>query len=211
MSIIVQGAITIARKSGKRGDFNVGDLSTEIGEFEVKDALIEEFDPGRYTGRFVIDWIQPDSFTYRGRVFVKNRAKLAEILIDEGERGEPQPQMPPEPDPIEAERAAAPQAPAQPDAANAAGPESQPAFADVAPAGLAIGRTGQAASPEDPDLMLFGAELNAFVVEREAVKLDPTVDRQQFRAQRDRLKAIGYRFNPKTQEWLCGDANDIPF
>ncbi|MBL8344916.1 MAG: DUF3275 family protein, partial [Rubrivivax sp.] len=68
MSIIVNGSITIVRKSGKRGDFNVGDLNTEICEFEVKDALIEEFDPGKYTGRFVIDWIQPDSFTYRGRV-----------------------------------------------------------------------------------------------------------------------------------------------
>jgi hypothetical protein len=202
MSIIVNGSITIARKSGKRGDFNVGDLNTEIGEFEVKDALIEEFDPGKYTGRFVIDWIQPDSFTYRGRVFVKNRAKLAEILIDEGERGEPQQQMPPEPDPIEAE-AAAPQP-----------PSTQPAIGltstDAAQATTGAASTAtNAAAADDPDLALFGAELHAQFTQREPLQLDPTVDRQQFRAQRDRLKAIGYRFNPKTQGWLHDD--DITF
>lgn len=201
MSIIVNGSITIARKSGKRGDFNVGDLNTEIGEFEVKDALIEEFDPGKYTGRFVIDWIQPDSFTYRGRVFVKNRAKLAEILIDEGERGEPQQQMPPEPDPIEAEAAAA-----QP-------PSDQPAIGLTPDAPQATTGTESTAATapaaDDPDLALFGAELHAQFTKREPLQLDPTVDRQQFRAQRDRLKAIGYRFNPKTQGWLHDD--DIAF
>lgn len=201
MSIIVNGSITIARKSGKRGDFNVGDLSTEIGEFEVKDALIEEFDPGKYTGRFVIDWIQPDSFTYRGRVFVKNRAKLAEILIDEGERGEPQQQTPPEPDPIESEAAAPPPQTTQP--AEAASSGATQASAD------AQSPATKTAAADDPDLALFGAELHAQFAQREPLQLDPTVDRQQFRAQRDRLKAIGYRFDPKTQGWLYGD--DIAF
>lgn len=202
MSIIVNGFITIARKSGKRGDFNVGDLNTEIGEFEVKDALIEEFDPGKYTGRFVIDWIQPDSFTYRGRVFVKNRAKLAEILIDEGERGEPQQQMPPEPDPIEAE-AAAPQPQSVQPAGGLTSSDAAQATTDAASA------AANAAAADDPDLALFGAELHAQFAQREPLQLDPTVDRQQFRAQRDRLKAIGYRFNPKTQGWLHDD--DIAF
>lgn len=202
MSIIVNGSITIVRKSGKRGDFNVGDLNTEIGEFEVKDALIEEFDPGKYAGRFVIDWIQPDSFTYRGRVFVKNRAKLAEILIDEGERGEPQQQMPPEPDPIEAE-AAAPQPPSTQPATGLT--SSDPTQATTGTEST----TDTAAAADDPDLALFGAELHAQFAKREPLQLDPTVDRQQFRAQRDRLKAIGYRFNPKTQGWLHDD--DIAF
>ncbi|MBL8345385.1 MAG: DUF3275 family protein [Rubrivivax sp.] len=201
MSIIVNGTITIARKSGKRGDFNIGDLNTEIGEFEVKDALIEEFDPGKYTGRFVIDWIQPDSFTYRGRVFVKNRAKLAEILIDEGERGEPQQQTPPEPDPIESEAAAPLPQTTQP--AEAASSDAGQASAD------AQSPPTKAAAADDPDLALFGAELHAQFAQREPLQLDPTVDRQQFRAQRDRLKAIGYRFDPKTQGWLYGD--DIAF
>ena len=36
----------------------------------------------------------------------------------------------------------------------------------------------------------------------DALKLDPTVDRNVFRKQRDRLKAIGYRFEPMGQQWI---------
>jgi hypothetical protein len=34
------------------------------------------------------------------------------------------------------------------------------------------------------------------------VALDPTVDRARFRRQRDRLKELGYRFEPLQQSWL---------
>ena len=101
MSVRVRGTINIQRKSGRRGDFNIGDLSTEIGTFEVKDALIEQFEPGTYSGEFIIQWIEPDSFSWRGRVFVKNRATLVEILVDEADEGAPPPATPPEPDPID--------------------------------------------------------------------------------------------------------------
>jgi hypothetical protein len=193
MSITVSGSIIIARKSGKRGDFNVGDLSTEIGEFEVKDAVIEEFDPGKYTGRFVISWIQPDSFTYRGRVFVKNRAKLEEIFVDDdGERGEPQQAPPPEPDPIDT------QAPnIKPAPPVAAGNDAEPQT--------------KGANASDPDQALFGAEIHELVAARATIKLDPTIDRALFRAQRDRLKAIGYRFDPKAQAWEQPGSGDIAF
>jgi hypothetical protein len=76
MSIRVRGTITIQRKTSSRGAFNVGDLVTEIGEFEVKDSLIEEFEPGKYSGDFLIKFIAPDSYSWRGRVFVKVRATL---------------------------------------------------------------------------------------------------------------------------------------
>ena len=36
------------------------------------------------------------------------------------------------------------------------------------------------------------------------LKLDPTVDRNVFRKQRDRLKALGYTFEPIGQQWLKG-------
>jgi len=108
MSIRVRGTIAIVRKSSRRGDFNVGDLATEIGEFEVKDSLIEEYEPGHYTGEFLIKWIEPDSFAWRGKVFVKNRATLDEIFIDEAEEGGTPPAPPPEPDPIDSTPEAAP-------------------------------------------------------------------------------------------------------
>jgi hypothetical protein len=85
MSISVRGTLVVQRKRGRKGEFNVADLSTEIGEFEVKDALIEEFEPGRYTGDFVVKWIEPDSFSWRGKVVVKKRASLRS---EEGRVGE---------------------------------------------------------------------------------------------------------------------------
>jgi hypothetical protein len=252
MSIIVPGSLTISRKSGKRGDFNVGDLLTEIGEFEVKDALIEEFDPGKYTGRFALEWIAPESFTYRGRVFIKNRARLAEVFIDQGESGDQPKAEPPEPDPIDTEAKPVAKldanaagvasntdlAPAQANASDAGpnavvdAPLSRPSAATQAPAPAVPASTASTtastassvsnannsalAAPSepgevDPDKALFGAQIHALVAERATVKLDPTVNREQFRAQRDQLKALGYHFDPKDQTWVHDDALDLAF
>ncbi len=191
MSIRVRGTITIQRKTSARGAFNIGDLSTEIGEFEVKDSLIEEFEPGKYTGDFIIRWIAPDSFAWRGRVFVKNRATLDEIIVDEADEGAPAPSAPPEPDPIE-------HAPA-PSQAKATQQQETPA-PSAAP-------VTDARKPEGKvdDVGLFGEELVALLQECAPIKLDPTVDREQFRKQRDRLKEIGYSFDAKAQTWSIKD------
>jgi hypothetical protein len=191
MSIRVRGTITIQRKTSARGAFNIGDLSTEIGEFEVKDSLIEEFEPGKYTGDFIIRWIAPDSFAWRGRVFVKNRATLDEIIVDEADEGAPAPSAPPEPDPIE-------HAPA-PSQAKATQQQETPA-PSVAPVTDARKPAGQV-----DDVGLFGEELVALLQECAPIKLDPTVDREQFRKQRDRLKEIGYSFDAKAQTWSIKD------
>ena len=208
MSVRVRGTINIQRKVGRRGDFNIGDLSTEIGTFEVKDALIEQFEPGKYSGEFIIQWIEPDSFSWRGRVFVKNRATLVEMLVDEADEGAPPPTpaTPPEPDPIDSvEHRPVPQ---------------QPRTTHSAPG--ATSRTPSGASPatssadpvaptpvvhaEGGDAELFGSEIHSLILARNAVKLDPIVDRELFRQQRDRLKVLGYAFNAKSQTWLQKDA-----
>lgn len=183
MSIRVRGSITVQRKTSARGAFNVGDLSTEIGEFEVKDHLIEEFEPGKYAGDFIIKWIAPDSFSWRGRVFVKNRATLDAIFIDDAAEGSPTPMSPPEPDPLDETRA-----PTRPDPNGPAHAQGQ----QPAP---------QVQTQDDPDLGLFGDELHALVIVGDLVKLDPTVDRERFRLQRDRLKEIGYQFDARAQSW----------
>lgn len=188
MSIRVRGTITIQRKTSARGAFNIGDLVTEIGEFEVKDSLIEEFEPGKYAGEFIVKWIAPESFSWRGRVFVKMRATLDEILIDQADEGESTPASPPEPDPIEHPPAAA-LLPAE-HSASASASAPAPTKAPAAPG-----------SSDDADAELFGAELFAQLQARGIIKLDPTVDRLQFRSQRDRLKELGYGFDAKSQAW----------
>lgn len=193
MSVRVRGTLIIDRKHGKRGDFNVGELSSDIGEFEIKDSLIEEFEPGRYTGEFIIKWIEPDPFMWRGRVFVKNRATLDEILIDDvDETADATPALPPEPDPIEAPapQRADPPAPAAPASAPTAHRKTLPE-----PASHPAGPRGE------EDLRLFGDEIHAAIQGGEVVHLDPTVDRETFRRQRDRLKALGFRFDAMAQTW----------
>lgn len=90
MSISVRGRLVVQRKTGRKGDFNIGDLVTEIGQFEVKDQLIEEYEPGTYAGLFLISWIEPDSYSWKGRVFVKVRATLDEIIVDDVDETPPQ-------------------------------------------------------------------------------------------------------------------------
>ena len=197
MSISVRGTLVVQRKRGRKGEFNVGDLSTEIGEFEVKDALIEEYEPGRYAGEFVIRWIEPDSFSWRGKVFVKNRASLDAIYIDEADESEgaATPALPPEPDPADLPPATdgdAHDANKRPASTSAKPPRSAPAAS-----------AGTLTSGADEDPALFGAELFELLASRQPMKLDPTIDRVQFRQQRDRLKALGYAFNVKNQTWSC--------
>ena len=221
MSIAVRGTLTIERKQGRNGAFNVGDLHTEIGIFEVKDALIEEYEAGRYTGTFVISWIEPDSFSWRGRVFVKIRATLVEIIVDDADEQEQLPPAPPpEPDPAEApspaprradKHSARPVAPATDDdnqkpTAPVAGTERQSAPHEPAAQQGSDAHERDLATPckadeRDADKTLFGDELHELLLAHQPIKLDPTVDRIQFRAQRDRIKALGYRFDARLQTW----------
>lgn len=196
MSISVRGRLVVQRKTGRKGDFNIGDLVTEIGQFEVKDQLIEEYEPGTYTGLFLISWIEPDSYSWKGRVFVKVRATLDEILIDDVDETPPQAadSQPPEPDPADPPPASAP-------TAGVPSTRTQPRAAKL--------KSSPAPAVDDEvrgDAELFGPELYELLQKREPIKLDPTVDRVMFRAQRDRLKACNYDFNAKAQTWFIKDS-----
>lgn len=200
MPVTVRGAINIVRKNGRKGAFNVGALSSEIGEFEVKDALIEEFEPGRYEGQFVIDWLENQSYCWRGMAFVKTVATLQAMFIDAERAPEPDDDGPPVHDPVE--QAPAPHAvsarskPEMAAAADSQAPASAPA-PDLAPAPSAT----TAGHADDADLQLFGAELFEQLNTDTPIKLDPSVDRVVFRSQRDRLKALGYAFDAMAQAW----------
>ena len=210
MSIRVRGSLLISRKNGRRGAFNIGELRTEIGEFEVKDALIEEYEEGNYTGEFVINWIEPDSVCWHGKVFVKNRAQLDAIIIDAvDDAPAPRASLPPDNDPMESDAGSRIDAAergnveATPDVASGA-PAS--ALANTAPVNRSPARHPVPTANNSPaaaadDHQLFGDELHALLVDGLAIKLDPTVDRMAFRAQRDRLKALGYGFDAKSQTW----------
>ncbi len=197
--ITINGVLTIRKVSGRHGDFRVGRLLTDIGEFSVKDAVLDQYDEGRYEGSFIIERIYPSHYSAGGRLIVEVRAELFSIaLSDIGSLESAEVSL--EQDPLEEEATSPRRAPKTrppklvPD---------EPALTPVVPeyqesnesAGL---ETGLESSTQSPDERLFGVlwPLQA------SIKLDPTVDRNVFRQQRDRLKELGYCFKPIGQIWV---------
>jgi hypothetical protein len=191
----VNGTLIVKKIHGAKGAFSVGDLVTEVGTFKIKDALLDQFEEGRYQGAFAISSIYLSSYIWRGKSMTDIRANLVDVQLDEV--GDVAPDaVPPqdEPDPIEEE---APRSQATPTIE----PSIETTVVVVTPAGQV---------DVDPALQalvkLFGAELGAKVWKQEGIKLDPTVDRGLFREQRDHLKELGYRFDAKAQAWaVAGD------
>ena len=78
--IKLSGSVHIRSIDGRNGSFNVGRLTTEIGEFAVKRG-IEEFDPGAYSGEFTISRIYPASYVIGGRSIDEVRADIEAIAL----------------------------------------------------------------------------------------------------------------------------------
>ena len=187
--ITLNGTLRVRSINGRNGRFNVADLVTEIGEFKVKDAFLDQFEEGAYDGAFQIGRIFAASYTYGGRITIETRAHVLGVRLHNDQVG----QLPTEvvePDPIEEVQ---PNQSPEPPVDVAAQADTAEAI-DPAPAAVEHGEREE----EDPDKILFG---HLYPLGG-AVALDPTVDRARFRRQRDRLKELGYRFEPLQQSWL---------
>lgn len=198
----LSGILAIRSIKGARGDFNVGRLVTEIGEFAVKDPLIEEYEEGRYEGEFGISGIFPSTYFTNGRTVVEIRARLGSIALKGIEQLTDEDTLPVvEHDPIEeAPKPIVAEAPLE--------------IANLEPA--VHGAVVDAIPPADAPIPVMSIEEEIiFRNEQEyrrlfgtlwplqsKVKLDPTVDRQAFRAQRDALKDLGFKFQPLGQLWV---------
>ena len=80
--IQVTGTLSIKTIAGKFGNFNVGQLISEIGEFSIRDTLIEEYTEGTYQGVFAISRIFAGSYQTRNRFIIETRAVLNQIWLD---------------------------------------------------------------------------------------------------------------------------------
>ena len=183
--ISVSGTLDVRTIKGSNGPFQVGELTTSVGEFKVKDKLLEQFEPGAYTGTFLIDKIYPHSYVWYGKVTVEIRARLADVQLDNDQPLDDANTAPPsiEPDPADEERRAAATA-----------------------AALRADEVPETPPPETSEELylpdLFGFELADAIIAGEPVKLDSTVDRGTLRRQRDQLDAFGYTFQASTQTWF---------
>lgn len=180
------GRLIVEEIKGRNGLFCVGTLKTSIGDFKVKDPALDQFKRGSYEGDFLIEKIYTKGVPWRGGFFTELIAKIAEggfIIADETD-APPQdlPSTQAEPDPVDEKfQNTSQSAPIQEVARPVAKKRSE--------------------STENDDMELFGIELYSAFIQCAQIALDPTVDREQFRRQRDRLKEAGYRFNAQDQVW----------
>lgn len=182
--IQLRGNINIRTIDGRRGPFNVGALVTPLGEFKVKDACLDQFDEGRYSGEFTIERIYPATYFAATRLIIEVRAQLGGMALDEADELEVPADFNAEPDPVdETPVAATTEAAAEPETSESA-------------------KTSEPESDEARLQTLFGTLYPL----GESVKLDPTVDRQRFRDQRNTLKRLGYRFQFDDQNWIQREA-----
>ncbi|WP_010427546.1 DUF3275 family protein [Enterobacter mori] len=197
--ITLPGQLAIKTIHGRNGDFNVGRLSTSIGEFVIKNAELDQYDEGKYDGDFVITEIRPSTYNTSGRMVIEIRAHLGGMTlsnIDRLSKDEAQRLSPQEVDPID-EETQAPAAAARPPARTKARSTRDPLVATTPFGREPAAASSSNASAEEDDVALFGMLWPL----SETVKLDATVDRRVLRQQRDRLDAMGYRFEPLSQDW----------
>ncbi|NMG74240.1 DUF3275 family protein [Aromatoleum diolicum] len=201
MSVTVEGSLCIKRINGANGPFCVGDLLTDIGEFRVKDPVLDQFEEGVYTGHYTIQRIFSWSYNANGRLVVEIRARLADLQIHAGTESS-LPDSTTEPDP--ADESTHDSSAAAPERAPVA--EKQDASPSRTPADSSPDESEAIPCPapdDSSDGALFGEELHALVTSRRPVKLDPAIDdRRRFREQRNRLKSgLHYGFIPEEQTW----------
>jgi hypothetical protein len=81
-TVIVSGTLMI-RDIPKRagGSFKVGKLSTHIGQFEVKNPELDQYDAGTYSGNFCIDKIYPSHYVAGGKIVIEMRAVLSCFVL----------------------------------------------------------------------------------------------------------------------------------
>lgn len=210
--ISIPGTLAIRTITGRHGDFNVGRLNTSIGDFVIKDGVLDQYDAGRYEGQFTLAKIKPSYYTTaNGTLIVEIRAYLDGMVLDgfdDAATDEPDLQVQ---DPVEEEQSA-PSTPTTPVKAKTAHKQTT-LDDDDAPFGMPSPveptATQEPPSPDtDPDAALFG---HIWPLGK-TVRLDATVDRLTQRQQVQRLKALGYSLDFKSQIW-SQQANEelVPF
>lgn len=179
----VSGSLFVKTISGRNGAFNVGRLLTDIGEFSVKDTLLDQYDEGKYQGEFGISRIFPSHYVTGSRLVIEIRAVLETVALEGIDFDKMESPVEAEPDPIDQEP------PPRLDPPETSQETSQ--------------RESETETPEDACNWcdVFGVLWPLGT----SVKLDPTVDRARFRQQRDYLKAEGYVFQALGQVWVKSD------
>lgn len=179
MSLQITGTLAVREIRGRNGRFKVGSLITEIGEFSLKTALLEQYDEGAYEGSFELVRIFPRQYIVGNRVTLEVAAQIGHIWLKDAVPGEALPAPETEPEPEDDVPVPAP-------------PVAPEVFAAAVSAEPEV-------SLSEPDLSaVFGEDLLPL---GPVVKLDPTVGRPRLKQQTQVLKSRGYVFDSKAMVW----------
>lgn len=196
--IRTEGTLLVKKiKQSRNGPFCVADLLTDFGEFKVKDPLLDQFGEGEYRGIVWISEIYLAQYVSFGRGVTELRARLHDLQVDTESSLPAKSSNDSEPDPLDEP----PPIRVSPDTAGESA-KKKPLKLRVARKGA--GKTNDAGTVQDDpaEREMFGDDIYQQIVDRQAIKLDPTIDdRARFRAQTQRLRQIGYQFDAKTQTW----------
>lgn len=76
MSISIPGTLNVLERQGRNGPFMVAELETEIGNFDLKHRVLEQFSEGAYEGVFVITRIFNQAVSWKNGTWTKLCADL---------------------------------------------------------------------------------------------------------------------------------------
>ncbi|MFA0077683.1 DUF3275 family protein [Vibrio artabrorum] len=83
--VTIKGTLSVKTITGRYGQFNVGHLECALGEFAVRDGLLDEYAEGSYQGTFGLKRIYSGSYQTRHRFIIETRAELAGIWLEDYE------------------------------------------------------------------------------------------------------------------------------
>jgi len=204
-------------RQSKNGPFAVATLSSEIGEFKIKDQLLDQFEEGDYRVTAWVAEIFLGQYVAYGRSVTEIRARLHDIRVESEQFSDDYDAEPDqvEPDPLDEQppvrvgisKRTEHNEPAEPTASQAEAPTKPVTSLEILKAKLmSIGRKAQPqTSPATEDRAedlsaLFAEDLWAQIQARQPVKLDATVNRLTFRKQAAALaQDLNYKFDPTRQ------------
>lgn len=172
--VTVKGRMAVNLVNGRKGQFRVATLYSEIGDFVLHYDGLDQFDPGTYEGKFVVR-----DTAVRVRVFgvgkiIEPIAFVEDMKLDNADEGLREEMPDAIPDPAEEEAQSS--------------KSDLPDFSDKSPSELT-----------EQDLKdLFGSLWPL----GQQVELDPTVGRPVLRAQANYLKSMGYKYVAAEKTWF---------
>lgn len=190
----IPGILTVKTVTGRYGDFNVATLECDLGHFSVRDAILDEYNEGRYEGTFGIKRIYASSYNARHRLVIETRAELNGIWLQDYQEGHVPNESPMEEDPLALERKAQQQLNQERESLQNAIPSPSP-------------QPPEEDRESDALAQLFGELWPLPSKVGDALKLNPEIGREKMRQQLNYIRRLVngdpvWKFEPRAQSWI---------